>query len=107
MRVFIQLMLSSSVKRRFEQNLQDCTFAVGSLLPTLGENLFNELNVELITAQLQQTRQARVGGSGAGDDQGEPVASKKNKIELWEELKILSMSFGKPRITTAPPHHER
>ncbi|KAJ3160150.1 peroxin [Geranomyces michiganensis] len=114
----------SNVKRRFEQNLQDCTFAVGSLLPTLGENLFEELNVELVTAQLQQTRQAlkaegseatagtppppssssspstSVNGESAAQpatttDSTAPAAStkpKKGKMELWQDLKILSFT---------------
>lgn len=47
------------MKRRFEQNQQDCVFTVLSLLPTLGDQLLHELNVELITAKLQQTRSQR------------------------------------------------
>ncbi|KAJ3167135.1 peroxin [Geranomyces variabilis] len=120
----------SNVKRRFEQNLQDCTFAVGSLLPTLGENLFEELNVELVTAQLQQTRQAaaakgegstelgaattttttttpaaaqppaqppttsvdKVTATNTAADASEGPKPKKGKIELWQELKILSFT---------------
>ncbi|KAF9318893.1 peroxin [Linnemannia elongata] len=48
-----------NMKRRFEQNQQDCVFTVLSLLPTLGDQLLHELNVELITAKLQQTRSQR------------------------------------------------
>ncbi|KND01018.1 uncharacterized protein SPPG_09176 [Spizellomyces punctatus DAOM BR117] len=90
----IEQTAKSNVKRRFEQNLQDCTFAVGSLLPTLGENLFNELNVELLTAQLQQTRQAKTEGGEGGEDQpGAPVTQpRKTKLEIWEELKLLSFT---------------
>ncbi|KAF9200349.1 peroxin, partial [Haplosporangium sp. Z 27] len=47
------------MKRRFEQNQQDCVFTVLSLLPTLGDQLLHELNVELITAKLQQNRSQR------------------------------------------------
>ncbi|KAF9196927.1 peroxin [Haplosporangium sp. Z 11] len=47
------------MKRRFEQNQQDCVFTVLSLLPTLGDQLLHELNVELITAKLQQSRSQR------------------------------------------------
>ncbi|KAF9566436.1 peroxin [Mortierella alpina] len=50
---------SLDMKRRFEQNQQDCVFTVLSLLPTLGDQLLHELNVELITAKLQQTRSQR------------------------------------------------
>ncbi|KAF8956550.1 peroxin [Entomortierella lignicola] len=48
-----------NMKRRFEQNQQDCVFTVLSLLPTLGDQLLHELNVELITAKLQQNRSQR------------------------------------------------
>jgi len=51
--------LHNSMKRRFEQNQQDCVFTVLSLLPTLGDQLLHELNVELITSRLQQTRSQR------------------------------------------------
>ncbi|KAG0297432.1 peroxin, partial [Dissophora globulifera] len=33
-----------NMKRRFEQNQQDCVFTVLSLLPTLGDQLLHELN---------------------------------------------------------------
>ncbi|KAK3845191.1 MAG: Peroxin-3 [Linnemannia gamsii] len=48
-----------NMKRRFEQNQQDCVFTVLSLLPTLGDQLLHELNVELITSKLHQTRSQR------------------------------------------------
>ncbi|KAI8919403.1 Peroxin-3 [Powellomyces hirtus] len=96
----------SNVKRRFEQNLQDCTFAVGSLLPTLGENLFTELNVELVTAQLQQSRQAKgetqetpntatPSPPPAAEELSDNAAAekqKKTKMTLWQELKVLSFT---------------
>ncbi|KAF9402641.1 peroxin [Mortierella sp. AD011] len=48
-----------NMKRRFEQNQQDCVFTVLSLLPTLGDQLLHELHVELITAKLNQGRSQR------------------------------------------------
>ncbi|KAG0216140.1 Peroxin-3 [Mortierella sp. GBAus27b] len=48
-----------NMKRRFEQNQQDCVFTVLSLLPTLGDQLLHELDVELITSKLKQTRSQR------------------------------------------------
>ncbi|KAF9985463.1 peroxin [Modicella reniformis] len=48
-----------NMKRRFEQNQQDCVFTVLSLLPTLGDQLLHELNVELITAKLQKSKSQR------------------------------------------------
>ncbi|KAJ3285286.1 peroxin [Borealophlyctis nickersoniae] len=89
----------ANVKRRFEQNQQDCTFAVASLLPTLGEELFAALNVELITAQLQQTKQSKT--AEAAGEEGAPTEEQKRqeaaqqmqrKLSMWEELKILGFT---------------
>ncbi|KAI8799597.1 Peroxin-3 [Cladochytrium replicatum] len=75
----------ANVKRRFEQNQQDCTFTILSLLPTLSEQILVELNVEGITARLQSTR----AGTGAS---GTEEAIKRAKMELWGELKIQSFT---------------
>ncbi|KAG0256054.1 peroxin [Mortierella polycephala] len=48
-----------NMKRRFEQNQQDCVFTVLSFLPTLGDQILHELNVELITVKLQQFKSQR------------------------------------------------
>ncbi|KAF8962530.1 peroxin [Entomortierella lignicola] len=48
-----------NMKHRFERNQQDCVFTVLALLPTLGDQLLHELNVELITAKLHQNRSQR------------------------------------------------
>ncbi|KAF9179082.1 peroxin [Haplosporangium sp. Z 767] len=48
-----------NMKRRFEQNQQDCVFTVLSLLPTLSDQILHELNVEQITAKLQQSKSQR------------------------------------------------
>ncbi|KAH6568213.1 hypothetical protein BASA50_010565 [Batrachochytrium salamandrivorans] len=111
----------ANIKRHFEQNLHDASFVVASLLPTLGEHLFVSLDVEQITAKLQQTRsqpkqvsfdtqeqskqQQLSDQPGAhnlkslGNDSTETVACEKpveplekSKLELWEEIKILSFT---------------
>jgi cation transport ATPase len=45
-----------SLKRRFEQNQNDCTFTVMSLLPTLSEQIFDDMAVEELWTKLQQLR---------------------------------------------------
>ncbi|KAI8898577.1 Peroxin-3 [Globomyces pollinis-pini] len=66
----VDLQARSNLKRRFEQNLQDCFFVVTSLLPSLSDNLFQELNVELLTTDLKL------------------VGAKDQKRLMWNKLKL-------------------
>merc|ERR1712225_82105 len=43
-----------NLRRRFEQNQEDCTFTVLALLPTATDNIMGELQTERITFELQQ-----------------------------------------------------
>ncbi|KAJ3043653.1 peroxin [Rhizophlyctis rosea] len=79
----------ANVKRRFEQNLNDCAFAVGSLLPTLGENLFAHLDVERVTAKLKETKTAKTSDGGAPLDEQQRM---EQKLALWEEVKVLGFT---------------
>ncbi|KAI9817289.1 MAG: peroxin [Thelocarpon impressellum] len=56
-----------NLRRRFEQNQEDCTFTVLALLPTATENVLEALPVEHITHELQQKKAERLARSGAGD----------------------------------------
>ncbi|KAF2484624.1 Peroxin-3-domain-containing protein [Neohortaea acidophila] len=49
-----------NLRRRFEQNQEDCTYTVLALLPTVREEIIGALPVEQITEQLQQERQERL-----------------------------------------------
>lgn len=53
-----------SLRRRFEQNQEDCTFTVLALLPTATDNILAELETERITFELQQQKAARLARSG-------------------------------------------
>ncbi len=55
----------SSLRRRFQQNQEDCTFTVLALLPTATDNIIEALPVETITHDLQQKKAERQ-GKGAG-----------------------------------------
>ncbi|EIE83189.1 hypothetical protein G6F46_003054 [Rhizopus delemar] len=45
-----------NLKRRFQQNQNDCVFTVISLLPTLSDQILNEMNIEAEWAKLQKSR---------------------------------------------------
>ncbi len=55
-----------SLRRRFEQNQEDCTFTVLALLPTATENILDALPVESITHELQQKKAERLARSADG-----------------------------------------
>lgn len=57
-----------SLRRRFEQNQEDCTYTVLALLPTATENILKALPVENITQELRQLRTDRVAKSTAGSE---------------------------------------
>ncbi|KAI9762339.1 MAG: hypothetical protein M4579_000488 [Chaenotheca gracillima] len=122
-----------NLRRRFEQNQEDCTFTVLALLPTATENVLEAIPVESITHELQQKqadRLARSSGSTEGtsselssvspslldDDgrsfrssqsegyvhasqmadsnagEGKPTRPPKSKMQLWNDLKINSIT---------------
>lgn len=56
--------LFSSLRRRFEQNQEDCTFTVLALLPSATDNILAELETERITFELQQQKAAKLARSG-------------------------------------------
>ncbi|KAK3073309.1 peroxin [Teratosphaeriaceae sp. CCFEE 6253] len=56
-----------NLRRRFEQNQEDCTYTVLALIPTIRDEIIGALPVEQITEQLQQERQERLRRLGASD----------------------------------------
>ncbi|RFU35845.1 hypothetical protein B7463_g450, partial [Scytalidium lignicola] len=53
-----------NLRRRFQQNQEDCTFTVLALLPTATENILAELETERITFELQQQKAAKLARNG-------------------------------------------
>ncbi|GAW21739.1 hypothetical protein ANO14919_112640 [Xylariales sp. No.14919] len=47
-----------NLRRRFEQNQEDCTFTVLALLPAATTNILETMNTENITLEIQQTKSA-------------------------------------------------
>lgn len=71
------LVMSFSLRRRFEQNQADCTFTVLALLPTATENILEALPVEDLTQELQRKRAERLArGSGSDVLTSEPSSSR-------------------------------
>ncbi|KIW00806.1 uncharacterized protein PV09_07785 [Verruconis gallopava] len=52
-----------NLRRRFEQNQEDCTFTVLAILPTAVDNIFEALPVEQLLEELQQQRAERLAKS--------------------------------------------
>lgn len=71
-----------NLRRRFEQNQEDCTFTVLALLPTATDNILAELETERITFELQQQKAAKLARNG------EPHPSE--------------LGSGPPSVTDAP-----
>ncbi|KAF2768691.1 Peroxin-3, partial [Teratosphaeria nubilosa] len=119
-----------NLRRRFQQNQEDCTYTVLALLPTIRDEIIAALPVEAITEQLQQERQERLrragqseaasteypsvppsiadedgsksvsSGSfvhashmlGSSTDAGPPPRPRKSKAQLWQDMKINSVT---------------
>ncbi|KAL8953231.1 MAG: hypothetical protein Q9222_000884 [Ikaeria aurantiellina] len=69
------LLTIPSLRRRFQQNQEDCTITVLALLPTATDNVLQALPVERITHDLQQKKAERLGKSGGLLDSTSPLPS--------------------------------
>ncbi|ODV88074.1 hypothetical protein CANARDRAFT_210343 [[Candida] arabinofermentans NRRL YB-2248] len=108
------------IKRRFKQTQNDCYMTFLSLLPVLTEPIYELLNVEDITKQLQLKRQERLKSNNLTSISNDPALSSvlsddfsthsqiekevkqpisisnsnsnKSKTQLWNDLKIESLT---------------
>ncbi|KAL5114542.1 peroxin [Pleosporales sp. CAS-2024a] len=125
-----------NLRRRFQQNQQDCTFTVLAILPTATDNILDAMPVEQVLEELQRHKAERlarsvgpsetdmatdddanssvqtdsyvhaspvaVAGGGEGEGEGEEPpaaraasadkAARKSKAQLWNEMKITSIT---------------
>lgn len=104
-----------NLRRRFEQNQEDCTFTVLALLPTAATNILETMNTEEITYQIQQMKARPLTSSTppsiadttltdddgqsslAGGPSSDPIptadgAKRKTKRQLWDELAVSSIT---------------
>jgi peroxin-3 len=102
------------LRRRFEQNQDDCTYTVLALLPTVRDEIVAALPVEQISEQLQQERQERlrrIGASEAGSSEFPSAAPS----TVGDDGKSLTESFlhtsqigsSNPDITAARPRRSK
>ena len=73
------------MRRRFQQNQEDCTFTVLALLPTATENILEALPVETITHEIQQHRAKRDQSSATSE-----AARSEYSPSVTEDAKSLS-----------------
>ena len=62
--IHMLILPSHSLRRRFQQNQEDCTFTVLALLPTATDNIMAELETERITFALQEQKAAKIARGG-------------------------------------------
>ncbi|KAI5249471.1 hypothetical protein E4T43_00850 [Aureobasidium subglaciale] len=119
-----------NLRRRFEQNQEDCTYTVLALLPTIREEIISTLPVEDITNELQRQRSEKLSRSAGQSEaassdfpsapastmddsasmssfqtgsyihasqmvdsqDGKSLLKKKTKAQLWNDMKISSIT---------------
>ncbi|KAI5208566.1 hypothetical protein E4T39_01371 [Aureobasidium subglaciale] len=123
-------MSKDNLRRRFEQNQEDCTYTVLALLPTIREEIISTLPVEDITNELQRQRSEKLSRSAGQSEaassdfpsapastiddsasmssfqtgsyihasqmvesqDGKSLLKKKTKAQLWNDMKISSIT---------------
>ncbi|PVH85528.1 Peroxin-3 [Cadophora sp. DSE1049] len=92
-----------NLRRRFEQNQEDCTFTVLALLPTATDNIMGELQTERITFELQQQKAAKLARNGEGHpselDSGPPSVTDddgRSMVSMQSESGIHASQMGIP-----------
>ena len=79
-----------SLRRRFQQNQEDCTITVLELLPTVAENIFEVLPSEKIAEEIQQKKVQRTGKSAGTSDVASSELSSVGPSTVADEGKSLS-----------------
>jgi peroxin-3 len=103
-----------NLRRRFEQNQEDCTFTVLALLPTATGNILEALNTEQITYEIQQIKAtSRNAVKGLTSDSNAPPPSiadttlteedGKSSISIQSESGIHASQIASPSPFAATP----
>ncbi|KJR82299.1 peroxin-3 [Sporothrix schenckii 1099-18] len=77
-----------NLRRRFEQNQEDCTFTVLALLPTVTTNILESMNTEAITYQIQHMK---TGAAAAGAPARSPPSIADTLVTEDESRSMISM----------------
>ncbi|KAJ6787643.1 hypothetical protein PWT90_06629 [Aphanocladium album] len=98
-----------NLRRRFEQNQEDCTFTVLALLPTAASNVLAEMNTEQITYEIQQAKTAKViksnpaGGSPTPPSIADTTLTEDDsKSSIMSESGIHASQASLPPLTSVP-----
>ncbi|KAK8048357.1 Peroxisomal biogenesis factor 3 [Apiospora phragmitis] len=78
-----------NLRRRFEQNQEDCTFTVLALLPTATANILEAMNTEKITLEIQQMKSAAK-STRSGDSNAAPPSIADTTLTEGEEGKSVA-----------------
>ncbi|RDW70287.1 hypothetical protein BP5796_08684 [Coleophoma crateriformis] len=97
-----------NLRRRFEQNQEDCTFTVLALLPTATDNILAELETERITFELQQQKAAKLARNGEAPHPSEMGSTPpsvtdddgRSMVSLQSESGIHASQMGIPSATS-------
>ncbi|KAK6584578.1 hypothetical protein PZA11_002802 [Diplocarpon coronariae] len=97
-----------NLRRRFEQNQEDCTLTTLVLLSTAADNIMGELQTERITFELQQKKaanQVRTGDEPASDFGSSPPSvtddDGRSMVSLQSDSGIHASQMGIPSLSAA------
>jgi peroxin-3 len=92
------------LKRRFEQNQNDCTFTVLSLLPTLSEQVFDDMAVEELWAKLQELRKEQK--QKLENQKQEKKQENENEANLTQEKPMEEQEVKEESVSQTPTNSE-
>jgi peroxin-3 len=96
------LTIYHSLRRRFEQNQEDCTFTVLALLPSATTAIIEAMNTEQITLEIQQMKATKAVKNGGNESAAPPSIADTTLTE--EDGKSQSESGVHPsQIPTSSP----
>lgn len=90
-----------SLRKRFQQNQEDCTYHVLALLPSLGNQILEDMDVEQITLALQQTRATAPSSSAAGQPSAQGLALPSAPTLLQESRQAPREALSESMISAA------
>ena len=75
--------IPSSLRRRFQQTQEDVSYTISALIPTLSEQILDQMNIEALTQELQNKSKAR--NSARRHPQAEPSSLASSVVDLVHE----------------------
>ncbi|POV95520.1 hypothetical protein PSTT_16170, partial [Puccinia striiformis] len=95
---------TENLRRRFEQNQEDCSFTVLALIPTLGKQVVQAMNVEKLVEVLSQTksRPATKPAPSTADDNHQPSSSNQRTSLKSEKINGDSRIIDNESMTDEP-----